>query len=194
MTLLPVASAQSLSVGAISDFFATCFFPGCRLELSEVVDRAQRAARSGWLKLGASAQRAIDRTARRLVRHRSDSHSLATLAPGLAGDAFALARRCRTAAAFAARGSLLRWLYLRTRRPHRARVFGSEQRAQATGGALAQRHDGVVLSERGARFVDCVIGIRATTSQARRNLFESRASRRSTIKYRRTHLAQTNCS
>jgi hypothetical protein len=125
VTLPPLDSARSLSVKKFL-FFRKIFFPRCRLELDEVVERAHQlndgiASLSQSHRVRVAAQRGewygIDPIHIRLrqwrnawfeiLKHWSDDRS-AYYSP--------------------ARGSLARWTYLRTRAPESRSIFGRNMR------------------------------------------------------------------
>ncbi len=127
MTLPPIASAHSLTEARFL-FFRHLFFPKCHLELPEVIDRANRL-HQGLIELGQARGVAI-------VPQRGDWYG--------ADPIHILLRHWRrawmeiltpwdtalTSSAALARGSLVRWVFLRTRGPHRRKLFGVELHAK----------------------------------------------------------------
>jgi len=133
MTLLPVTSA--VKVGEFRfRFFRRLYVPGCRLSLSEVLDRAHELtqrleeigrARNVQLIEQPDDWYGIDPIHIRLRRWRDVWH-----------EAFSSWTTAAERAPSRVRGSLSRWIYLRTRRPHERTFFGREQRAYQPVGAL----------------------------------------------------------
>ena len=140
ITLPPLDSAHGLSESRFQ-FFRHLFFPKCHLELPEVVERANQL-HDGLVRLGASKGVAV-------IGQRGDWYGadpihiclrhwrqawLEILTPWHDGPGNGL---------IPARGSLLRWLFLRTRAPHRRKFFGVEMCAKQP---AARMRNGTVLS------------------------------------------------
>jgi hypothetical protein len=133
MTLLPVTSA--VKVGEFRfHFFRRLYVPGCQLSLSEVLHRAheltqrlEEIGRARNVKLIEQPDDwyGIDPIHIRLRRWRDVWH-----------EAFSPWSMTADRAPFDVRGSLSRWIYLRTRRPHERTFLGREQRANQPVGAL----------------------------------------------------------
>jgi hypothetical protein len=125
MTLLPVISIERLGTARFL-FFRQLLFPRCRLSLSEVCRRAVDL-HDELLRLGRSRDvRLIEHDALWYgfdpihIRQRHWRSAWPQILAAWDDDV-------RTERA-SPRGSLMRWLYLRTRCPHQRRVFGIDQR------------------------------------------------------------------
>jgi hypothetical protein len=125
MTLPPLESAKSLNARRFL-FFRKLFFPRCTLGLSEVVDRAVEL--HDRLSQLAESHRVA------LVAQRGEWYSIDPIHIVLKhwrGAWFEVLSQWdaeRAMSADRARGSLRRWLFLRTRAPHFRRIFGLEMR------------------------------------------------------------------
>jgi hypothetical protein len=140
ITLPPIDSAKGLSEARFQ-FFRHLFFPKCHLKLVEVADRANQLQEQ-LLQLGAKRGVAI-------VGQRGDWYG--------ADPIHICMRHWRQAwleilmpwhdaaepLPTPARGSLLRCLFLRTRAPHRRRIFGIEQRSKQP---TARLRNGTIVS------------------------------------------------
>jgi hypothetical protein len=126
MTLLPVASASAVSPRRYR-FFRRLYVPGCRLELSEAVDRTQEL--SSRLEQIGKARNV------RLVEQPGAWYGFDPIHIRLRcwrevwREIFFPWAEATAAHSKSIHGSLPRWIYLRTRRPQQRTWCGIEQRA-----------------------------------------------------------------
>jgi hypothetical protein len=125
LTLPPRIEQAELSAGRFR-FFRGLFFPGCRLNREEVIDRAvelhdrlQRVAKARGIGLVTQRRHWYGWDPIH-IRRRHWPYAWREILSLWEGDA--------TPAIPPARGSLTRWLYLQTRRPHQQHLFGLKQR------------------------------------------------------------------
>lgn len=139
LTLLPTESVTGLSQWRYS-LLRTCVFPGCRLPRNVALSRA--------IELNSALQELAARRAIRTVRPRVEwygfdpihirlRHWSAAWSEVLSPWVSEPSRPIR------ARGSLSRWLYLRSRAPEQRALFGFERRAVQPSGRL---RDGTTIA------------------------------------------------
>jgi hypothetical protein len=140
LTLLPLIEPADLSVARFR-FFRTLFFPGCRLQRDEVLQRAG-ALHESLRQLGVSSGIQVIEQRRDWfgldpihIHRRHRPHAWREILSGWSDET------AQTAPL--ARHLLPRWMYLQTRRPHRRRIFGFEQRARQP---VVKLRDGTTVS------------------------------------------------